>query len=116
MSRPPLNSPEFNLREIAKQLVLLEDHLNDDTKFCKDCIRKHLLLIEALAEEAVSLDISKKFINMLKPYPGLARSWMVAFTDGMDKYELSQVVRKHRKVLMNKVYDPRAKTNKRKRG
>jgi hypothetical protein len=49
-------NPLFNLREICKQSSLLEDHLNNERKRCPDCIRKHFLTIEALFEEAISLD------------------------------------------------------------
>jgi len=49
-------NPLFNLREVCKQMSLLEDHLNNVRKRCPDCIRKHFLTIEALFEEAVSLD------------------------------------------------------------
>ena len=52
----PIMSPLFNLREVCKQMSLLEDHLNNARKRCPDCIRKHFLTIEALFEEAVSLD------------------------------------------------------------
>jgi hypothetical protein len=52
----PVLDPNFNLREVAKQLILLEDHLFHEGKRCQDCIRKHLLTIEALLEEAVTLD------------------------------------------------------------
>lgn len=51
----PVNDPKFNLKEICKQLLLLEDHLSHPGKRCSDCIRKHLLMSEALAEEALSL-------------------------------------------------------------
>jgi dGTP triphosphohydrolase len=52
----PVMNPLFNLREICKQSLLLEDHLAQPSKRCNDCINKHFLTIEALAEEAVSLD------------------------------------------------------------
>jgi len=52
----PIMSPVYNLREICKQMSLLEDHLNNVRKRCPDCIRKHFLTIEALFEEAISLD------------------------------------------------------------
>jgi 2'-5' RNA ligase len=54
----PVMSPVFNLREIAKQLLLLEDHLFHPGKRCPDCVKKHTLMAEALAEEAVTLDPS----------------------------------------------------------
>ena len=61
----PIMSPLYNLREICKQIVLLEDHLNQPRKRCPDCIRKHFLTIEALFEEAVSLDKELKYIEVL---------------------------------------------------
>ena len=52
----PIMHPLYNLREVCKQTALLEDHLNNERKRCQDCIRKHFLTIEALLEEAISLD------------------------------------------------------------
>ena len=57
----PIMSPLFNLREICKQMSLLEDHLNNPRKRCPDCIRKHFLTIEALFEEASSLDKDRQY-------------------------------------------------------
>lgn len=51
----PVMNPEFNLREICKQCILLEDHLSHNEKRCFDCCVKHFLTIEALAEEALTL-------------------------------------------------------------
>ena len=51
----PVMAPEFNMREIAKQMAMLEDHLNHPSKRCRDCINKHFLTIEGLAEECATL-------------------------------------------------------------
>jgi hypothetical protein len=51
----PLMDPRFNLREVAKQLLLLEDHLAQPQRRCNDCIRKHFAMAEALCEEALTL-------------------------------------------------------------
>lgn len=51
----PVMDPLFNIREIVKQLTLLEDHLNHAEKRCPDCVTKHFLTVEALAEECISL-------------------------------------------------------------
>ena len=51
----PVLRPTQNMRDIIKQLVLLEDHLFQPPKRCADCIRKHFLTIEALAEECATL-------------------------------------------------------------
>lgn len=61
----PIMSPLYNLREICKQMSLLEDHLNNVRKRCPDCIRKHFLTIEALFEEAVSLDKDFEYDEVL---------------------------------------------------
>jgi hypoxanthine phosphoribosyltransferase/SAM-dependent methyltransferase len=53
---PDISSPWFNLREVYKQLALLEEHLVNEEKRCDDCILKHFLLAEGLLEEAMGLD------------------------------------------------------------
>ena len=107
VKRPPLNSAEFNLREVVKQLLLLEEHLSDDEKFCEDCIRKHLMHTEALAEEALTLNPSNWLHQENSEMANNAREWMVKFSDGMDKHILAARIRTIRKRLMNKAYDPR---------
>jgi hypothetical protein len=57
----PVLDPMYNMREICKQLILLEDHLFQKEKRCHDCICKHFLTIEALAEEAITLDKHQKY-------------------------------------------------------
>lgn len=51
----PVSEPEYNMKEIIKQSILLEQHLADKRKRCKDCILKHFLHCQGLAEEAVML-------------------------------------------------------------
>lgn len=51
----PVMRPYQNMREIIKQCILLEDHLFQTHKRCRDCINKHFLTIEAFAEEAITL-------------------------------------------------------------
>lgn len=54
----PIMDARFNLRECAKNMILLEDHLFHSGKQCEDCIKKHCLTIEALLEEGVTLDLN----------------------------------------------------------
>lgn len=107
--RPRLNSAEFNLREITKQLILLEDHLSDDEKYCPDCIRKHLLWVEALAEESLAMDPGNKYSNDCKTLASHARKWMKDFADKVPKTRITQNIRKKRKKLVEVTYDPRSK-------
>ena len=53
-----MNIIKYTDDEIAKNLALLENHLKQapsgDESFCEDCINKHLLLLEGLAEEGMN--------------------------------------------------------------
>ena len=51
----PVLEPAYNLKNIAMQSVLLEEHLADPRKRCPSCICKHFLHICGLAQEAVTL-------------------------------------------------------------
>jgi hypothetical protein len=62
----PILDPRFNLRESAKHLILLEDHLFHEGKRCKDCILKHLLTIEGFLEEAITLDKKGEYIPQIQ--------------------------------------------------
>ena len=52
----PIMDYRHNLREIVKNSILLEDHIIHPEKRCGDCCTKHFLCLEALAEEAKTLD------------------------------------------------------------
>jgi hypothetical protein len=97
----------FNLREIAKQLLMVEDHLNHPHKLCPDCLRKHLMTVEALAEEAVSLDGGRLHARGCEKLAEQARHWIMQIADGRDPLEMAQEIRKCRKALMPLVHDPR---------
>ena len=62
----PVMDPRFNLREAAKNMILLEDHLFHEGKRCRDCILKHCLTIEAFLEEAVTLDKTAAYKTEIK--------------------------------------------------
>ena len=61
----PIMDPRFNLREAAKNMILLEDHLFHLGKRCQDCILKHCLTIEGFLEEGVTLDVKGKYTDIL---------------------------------------------------
>jgi len=97
--------PRHNLREMAKELILLEDHLAQPAKHCPDCIRKHLLKSEALAEEAVQLDEDGSQQARLRPLPGQIRNLQRAFLADTDRNVLQQQVRQLRKALSKESFD-----------
>lgn len=55
----PVSDPKYNMQQIVKQSILLEEHLANKNKRCRDCITKHFLHIIGLAEEAQMLATDK---------------------------------------------------------
>ena len=107
--RLSLTDPLFNIREILKQCVLLEDHLLHPYKLCPDCIHKHLLTIEALGDEGVTLDTPDgKYTKTLEGVSEFARGTMENFHDGEPPAAIAQQVRQLRKMLAPSACDPRS--------
>jgi len=105
-----VHDPEFNFREIAKQLTLLEEHLCHPGKMCPDCVRKHLLTVEALAEEAVALmtaDAPESKRQTSSALSELAKRWAERFNDGESLERIGEEVRQVRKRLVKCVPDTR---------
>ena len=94
----PLRDPRFNMREVCKQLILLEQHLTDPRRQCPDCIGKHLMCAEGLAEEAAMLDGNGE----LGEYPARVAAQirvLAAATPQTDPRALARAVRNLRKNL-----------------
>jgi hypothetical protein len=55
--------------QLTKELLLLQNHAADPTCPCKSegemCVRKHLLLIEALAEETITIEEDPEKVKYL---------------------------------------------------
>ena len=114
----PIMSPLYNLREICKQIILLEDHLNQPRKRCPDCIRKHFLTIEALFEEAVSLDKEFKYVEVLDNKAEEIRKLQSVWLDTRDNEQahrfyliLAQALRVLRKSFAEHCFDVRKMAN-----
>lgn len=106
----PIMHPLYNLREICKQCALLEDHLNNERKRCQDCIRKHFLTIEALFEEATSLDNKAKWADKIDGKAELVRELQTRWIDGDDPREIAQDIRGLRKDFAPECFDLREMT------
>jgi len=105
----PILDPEFNMREVAKQCLLLEDHINNKKKRCIDCIKKHFLMVDGLLEEAVSLekdnikrdnyrDLYLKWVDIEKEYVNNAK-------EEYNIDNISKSIRLFRKPLANEYFD-----------
>jgi hypothetical protein len=96
----PIFDPRHNFREIAKHLILLENHLCNPERRCADCIAKHLLSVEAYADEAAELDKQGKYHKTAYELSLLARkTWDLVFLYQADFRQIQQWVRIHRKRL-----------------
>ena len=49
----PVNDPDYNVREVIKNTLLIEQHLADKNKYCKQCLVKHFLISIGLLEEGI---------------------------------------------------------------
>jgi hypothetical protein len=96
----PVMDPMHNMREVCKQCILLEDHLTQPSKRCSDCINKHFMTIEALCEEALSIDKLGEHTEITSGLPTEVRQLHQRTLSGDDKHFISQKIRKIRKSLM----------------
>ena len=98
----PVLDSNFNLREICKQCILLEDHLTQKEKRCEDCCIKHFLAIEALSEEALGLDKNKKLLEKIEHLPNKVRKIQKKWLENKHRnaHDCSQMLRSIRKSLM----------------
>jgi hypothetical protein len=102
----PVNEPDYNMRNITKQSILLEEHLAEASKYCKSCITKHFLHIIGLAEEATWMAGRK-----LDDYPFLRDSvpfyqrtfdrWVANRDDEDVKREVLDTLRSARRALID---------------
>lgn len=102
----PVMDPKFNMREICKQCILLEDHLSHDEKRCFDCCVKHFLTIEALAEEAITLDCDSQ-CKKLQQLPSRVRNLQSKWYENPSKnsHLVSQELRQIRKDFQLDSFD-----------
>jgi hypothetical protein len=101
----PVSNPAYNMQQIVKQSILLEEHLMNKNKRCRDCITKHFLHIIGLAEEAQMLATNKcnkyPLINeSVEIYNDLFNEWIKNKDDVYNILNISDKLRTHRKKLI----------------
>jgi hypothetical protein len=102
----PVSDPAYNMKEVIKVSLLLEDHLTQKNKRCKDCILKHLLQLIAYVQEGLTLagDNVNNYPYMKESaefYPTVLDQWFDEGTDNEDNLmAMSSKLREWRKKLM----------------
>ena len=100
-----INYSKYNMQQIVKQSILLEEHLTNKNKRCRDCITKHFQHIIGLAEEAQMLATTNcnKFPLLSESviiYNDLFNDWFKNREDESKILEISDKLRIHRKKLI----------------
>jgi len=101
----PVSDPKYNMQQIVKQSILLEEHLINKNKRCRDCITKHFQHIIGLAEEAQMLATNKTNNFPLLDesvifYNNLFQKWMNNRNDENNILDIADKLRIHRKKLI----------------
>ena len=105
----PVSEPSYNMKEVAKQSILLEDHLAIKAKRCTDCILKHFLSIVSYLNEAVCLagDRIKEYPLLeesVKVYNNLFDEWFNNQWNEDKCLEIAGKLRDMRKEIVNEYY------------
>jgi hypothetical protein len=100
----PLNLALFNLREVTKHMLLLEEQLSKKDNFCSECIKKRFLLMEAIVEEAIQPHT--RWASIAIELAIQIRRWQMAFSDGVQRLVICEKVRVRRKALIDIVFRP----------
>ena len=101
----PVSDPAYNMREICKQSILLEEHLVEKPKHCKDCISKHFLHIIGLSEEAQCLAGSRiseypLMASNARFYNTLFEKWLKDRDGERNQHQVEDQLRARRKQLV----------------
>jgi hypothetical protein len=106
----PVSDPAYNMRQVVKQSILLEEHLTQERKRCKDCQLKHLLHIQGLVEEAAMLagDRASKYAMLdesAKFYDSMLKTYLDSGRDDIDVLlNMASQLREWRKKLAREYF------------
>ncbi len=101
----PVSNPAYNMQQIVKQSILLEEHITNKNKRCRDCITKHFLHIIGLAEEAQMLATDKCYkYPLIKEsvdiYNDLFKTWIKNKDNEEINLQVADKLRINRKKLI----------------
>lgn len=96
----PTSQALYNLREIAKLMILLEEYLSK--KECNECVKRTFLLMETLAEEIMASN--SKWTDTATGLALLVRRWQFSYIEGGNIDLLVERIVMRRVVLVEMVF------------
>jgi hypothetical protein len=101
----PVNDPAYNMRETLKNTLLIEQHLSDKAKDCRQCLVKHFLLSIGLLEEAVWMAGIKvtnyQYLSeSVDEYKDMFNEWFKDPNDDQAKLHVLDKLREWRRKVM----------------
>lgn len=105
----PVSDPAYNMKQVAKQCILLEEHIAEKSKRCRDCITKHFLHIIGLLNEAVwlsttDLDKFPYLEESEKKFEWLFNKWLDNYTSEAILLQILDELRRIRKQIIAYYY------------
>lgn len=102
----PVNEPAYNMQNIVKQSILVEEHIAEKNKYCLSCIVKHFQHIIGLIEEAIwmadkNIDKYPYLNESVTFYETLFKKWLENKSDDAVKLEVLNALRERRRKLID---------------
>ena len=102
----PVNNPSYNMQNVVKQSILLEEHIAESNKYCISCIVKHFQHIIGLVEEAewmAGTEVHKypELGGSASYYESLFRKWQKNQQNDKFKLEVLNALREKRRTLID---------------
>jgi hypothetical protein len=104
-----VNNPEYNVQEVIKNTLLIEQHLSEKNKYCKTCLVKHFLLSQALISEAIWMAQDKvgkypKLEESCGFYNDVFKKWKDNMDDDTTRLETLNQLREWRQKMIDLYY------------
>lgn len=108
-AKDDVNNPAYNMKNVIKQTILLEEHLAEENKYCKPCIVKHFLHIQGLIEEAVWMACDSKgaypmMEDSMSFYEAAFKEWLAGRDDKTVVTRVLTRLRARRQALIEAYY------------
>lgn len=104
-----VNNPAYNVQEVIENALLLEQHLAEKRKYCKECCVKHFLLIHGLLAEGIWMACKdcKRYPNLEESeafFKSVFEKWRVNMESDDERLDALDKIRKWRQDMIRVYY------------